>query len=40
MRRLGEVAAEILFDRYDRVGPAEARQVLLSPGLVVRASCP
>ncbi len=40
MRRLGEVAAEILFDRYDRVGPAEPRQVLLPPELVVRASCP
>ncbi len=40
MRRLGEVAAEILFDRYDRVGPTEPRQVLLPPELVVRASCP
>jgi LacI family transcriptional regulator len=40
MRRLGEVAAEILFDRYDRVGPVEPRQILLAPELVVRASCP
>jgi LacI family transcriptional regulator len=40
MRRLGEVAAEILVDRYDRVGPVEPRQILLAPELVVRASCP
>jgi LacI family transcriptional regulator len=40
MRRLGEVAAEILFDRIERRGPAGHRQVLLPPALVVRASCP
>lgn len=40
MRRLGEVAAEILFDRIDGVGPQSLRQVLLPPELVVRASCP
>lgn len=40
MWQLGEAAAEILFDRYNRVGPQEPRQVLLAPELVVRASCP
>jgi len=40
MRRIGELAAEILFDRLDGVGGAEHRQVLLLPELVVRASSP
>ena len=40
MRRLGEVAIEILFDRYDRGGQTEPREVLLPPELVIRASCP
>ncbi len=39
-RLVGEMAAEILFERYDGVGPAEPRQILLTPGLVIRASCP
>jgi DNA-binding LacI/PurR family transcriptional regulator len=39
-QRLGEVAIEILFDRYDRVGPTEPREALLPPQLVIRASCP
>lgn len=38
MRRMGELAAEILFDRLDGVGPSERRQVLLPPELVIRAS--
>jgi len=40
MRRLGELAAEILFDRLDGTGGPEPRQVLLQPELVVRASSP
>jgi LacI family transcriptional regulator len=40
MRRIGELSAEILFDRLDGVGPAAARQILLQPELVVRASSP
>lgn len=40
MRRLGELSAEILFDRLDGVGPGEHRQVLLTPELVIRASSP
>jgi LacI family transcriptional regulator len=40
MRRMGELAAEILFDRLDGVGPGEPRQVLLPPELVVRVSSP
>jgi LacI family transcriptional regulator len=39
-RQLGELAAEILFDRLDGVGAPEPRQVLLAPELVRRASCP
>jgi DNA-binding LacI/PurR family transcriptional regulator len=39
-RQLGELAAEILFDRLDGVGAAAPRQVLLAPELVIRASCP
>jgi DNA-binding LacI/PurR family transcriptional regulator len=35
---MGELAAEILFDRLDGVGPSERRQVLLPPELVIRAS--
>lgn len=38
MRRMGELAAEILFDRLDGVGPSEPSQVLLPPELVIRAS--
>lgn len=40
MRRMGELAAEILFDRLDGAGPGEPRQVLLLPELVIRASSP
>lgn len=40
MRRMGELAAEILFDRLDGVGSSEPRQVLLLPELVIRASSP
>jgi LacI family transcriptional regulator len=40
MPRIGELAAEILFDRLDGLGPSEPRQVLLLPELVVRASSP
>ncbi len=39
-RLVGEMAAEILFERYDGIGPAEPRQILLPPKLVIRASCP
>jgi LacI family transcriptional regulator len=40
MRRMGELAAEILFDRLDGVGPAAPRQILLQPEFIVRASSP
>jgi LacI family transcriptional regulator len=40
MRRMGELAAEILFDRLDGVPSSEPRQVLLQPELIVRASSP
>jgi len=40
MRRMGELAAEILFDRLDGVAGPEARQILLQPELIVRASSP
>lgn len=40
-REMGEMAAQLLFERIERpVGPrAKPRQVLLQPELVVRASC-
>jgi DNA-binding LacI/PurR family transcriptional regulator len=37
---MGELAAEILFDRLDGVAGAGPRQILLQPELVVRASSP
>jgi LacI family transcriptional regulator len=40
MRRMGELAAEILFDRLDGAAGPEARQILLQPELIVRASSP
>jgi LacI family transcriptional regulator len=40
MRRMGELAAEILFDRLDGIAGAEPRKILLQPELVVRASSP
>jgi DNA-binding LacI/PurR family transcriptional regulator len=39
-RALGEKAANLLFQRYDRKGSAKPRQILSPPELVVRASCP
>jgi LacI family transcriptional regulator len=39
-RPVGEMSAEILFDRIEGVAPAEFRQILLPPELVVRDSCP
>ncbi len=39
-RPVGEMSAELLFDRIQRVSPAELRQILLPPELVVRDSCP
>ncbi|RPI07080.1 MAG: LacI family transcriptional regulator [Zetaproteobacteria bacterium] len=40
MRRMGDLAAEILFDRLDGVAESESRQILLQPELIVRASSP
>jgi LacI family transcriptional regulator len=40
MRRMGEVAAEILFDRLDGAGLSALRQILLQPELILRASSP
>jgi LacI family transcriptional regulator len=40
MRRMGELAAELLFDRMEGKGPRESQQTLLAPELVIRASCP
>jgi LacI family transcriptional regulator len=40
MRRMGELAAEILFDRLDGTGAPDPRQILLQPELIVRASSP
>ncbi len=40
IRRMGELSAEILFERLDGVGPNERRQVLLTPELIIRASSP
>ena len=39
-RPVGEMSAELLFDRIEGVAPAELRQILLPPELVVRASSP
>jgi LacI family transcriptional regulator len=39
-RPVGEMSAELLFDRFDGLAPSEFRQILLPPELVVRASCP
>jgi LacI family transcriptional regulator len=39
-RPVGEMSAEILFDRIEGAVPAELRQILLPPELVVRASSP
>jgi LacI family transcriptional regulator len=40
MRRMGDLAAEILFNRLDGVAGASPRQILLQPELIVRASSP
>jgi LacI family transcriptional regulator len=40
MRRMGELAAEILFDRLDGVAGSEPRQILLQPELILRTSSP
>jgi LacI family transcriptional regulator len=40
VRRVGELAAELLFDRMEGKGPRERRQMLLAPEFVIRASCP
>jgi LacI family transcriptional regulator len=40
MRRMGELAAELLFERMEGKGPRESQQTLLAPELVIRASCP
>ena len=40
MRRVGELAAEVLFDRMDGTSPRRRQQVLLPPELVIRASSP
>jgi LacI family transcriptional regulator len=40
MRRMGQLSAEILFDRLDGVRPSEPRQELVPPELVIRASSP
>ena len=39
-RHLGEMSAELLFDRLDRRIPPEPRHVLFPPEFVIRASCP
>ena len=38
--QIGELAAEVLFDRLDGRRPEKRQRVLLSPELVVRASSP
>ena len=40
MRRMGELAAEILFDRLDGSAGPGPQQILLQPELIVRASSP
>jgi LacI family transcriptional regulator len=40
VRQIGELAAEILFDRIDGKRPKKRQQRLLSPELVIRASSP
>jgi LacI family transcriptional regulator len=38
VRRIGELAAEVLFDRLDGLNPETLRQIVLPPQLIVRAS--
>jgi LacI family transcriptional regulator len=38
VRRIGELSAEILFDRLEGLNPQTPRQVILAPQLIVRAS--
>jgi LacI family transcriptional regulator len=40
VRQVGQLAAELLFDRMEGKGPRERQQMLLPPELVIRASCP
>ncbi len=40
VRQVGELAAELLFERMDGAGARGRRQVRLVPELVIRASCP
>ena len=39
-RPLGEISAELLFDRFDGIAPTEHQQILLPPELILRASSP
>ena len=40
VRQVGQLAAELLFDRMEGKGPRERQQILLAPEFVIRASCP
>ncbi len=40
LRQVGELAAELLFERMERAGTRGRRQIRLVPELVIRASCP
>jgi LacI family transcriptional regulator len=40
VRQVGELAAEVLFDRMEGRSPKKRRRVLLTPELVIRASSP
>ena len=39
-RPVGEMSAELFFERCDGLGPTGLRQILLPPEFVIRASCP
>lgn len=39
-RLVGQISAELLFERYDGIGSTGLRQILLPPALVIRASSP
>jgi LacI family transcriptional regulator len=40
VRQIGQLAAELLFDRMEGKGPRERQRMLLAPEFVIRASCP
>ncbi len=40
VRQVGQLAAELLFDRMEGKGPRERQEVVLAPEFVIRASCP